>query len=63
MGEKAVRISTILAAMKLGDKVDFPIGRIRSVRVLSSDCGLRLGRLYKTKSDRDTQTITVTRTK
>lgn len=63
MGEKAVSISTVIAAMKPGEEVSFPLERLRSVRVLSSDCGLRLGRNYSTRSNREARTVTVRRTK
>lgn len=63
MEEKAVSIRTKLADMEIGQTLSYPLENVRTLRVLASECGLRLGRLYKTKSDRDTQTITVTRTK
>lgn len=62
MTEKKVKVRPALTAMEVGEQLTFPIENTKSVRAQSSDLGLILDRIYKTETNRDERTITVTRT-
>ncbi|EJW93294.1 hypothetical protein EVA_18599 [gut metagenome] len=49
--------------MEIGDKIVYPIERMKSVRTEASELGAIMNRMYKTATDRYARTITVWRTK
>jgi hypothetical protein len=62
MDEKIIKIRPTIEALGVNQKVEFPIEKLRVVRVTASDLGLMFGRRYSTLTDRDERTVTVTRT-
>ncbi|MBD5272839.1 MAG: hypothetical protein HDS42_06215 [Bacteroides sp.] len=62
MAENPIAIRPTLSAMEKGDKVLFPIAKMKSVRAQASELGVILNRRYQTKSNRADRTIAVTRT-
>lgn len=50
-----------MTEMKVGDRLEYPVRFLDGIRVLASNLGIKLGRKYKTRVDRETGTITVTR--
>ena len=62
MAENLEKIRPVLVALEVGNAVTFPISRLKSVRTQASELGAIYNRQFKTKTDRDNQTITVTRT-
>lgn len=62
MAEKRVNVRQSLTKMLVGEQLTFPIENTKSIRAQSSDLGLILNRIYKTETNRDNRTITVTRT-
>lgn len=61
MAENLEKIRPVLVALEVGNAVTFPISRLKSVRTQASELGAIYNRQFKTKTDRDNQTITVTR--
>ena len=61
MVENLVKIRPALAALEVGDAVVFPISRLKSVRTQASELGAIFNRRFKTKTNRENQTITVSR--
>lgn len=63
MGEKSTNepIMTTLKGMKRGETVSFSLDRVLSVRSACSMLSLQNDLKFKTKSDRDTKTVTVER--
>ena len=51
-----------LVALEVGDEITFPISRLKSVRTQASELGAIYNRQFKTRTDREKQTITVMRT-
>lgn len=51
----------MLTALEVGDAVVFSISRLKSVRTQASELGAILNRRFKTKTNRENQTITVSR--
>lgn len=49
------------AAMKIGDKREYPAERCSTVYSMASMMGFRLDRKYQTETDRERRVITVTR--
>ena len=61
MAENLEKIRPALTALEVGGKVTFPISRLKSVRTQASELGAIYNRQFKTKTNRETQTITVKR--
>lgn len=61
MAKNLEKIRPVLVALEVGNAVTFPISRLKSVRTQASELGAIYNRQFKTKTDRDNQTITVTR--
>ena len=61
MVENLEKIRPALTALEVGDAVVFPISRLKSVRTQSSELGAIFNRRFKTKTNRENQTITVSR--
>lgn len=59
--DKTTDIKAIIIELAVGQSANFPVERFSYVRVAASNAGLELGRIYKTKTDRDAALITVTR--
>ena len=63
MSENLEKIRPVLTALEIGGEVTFPISRLKSVRTQASELGAIFNRLFKTRTDRENQTITVKRVK
>lgn len=61
MVENLEKIRPMLTALEVGDVVVFSISRLKSVRTQASELGAILNRRFKTKTNRENQTITVSR--
>ena len=62
MAENLEKIRPALTALEVGGTVTFPISRLKSVRTQASELGaIYNNRQFKTKTNRETQTITVKR--
>ena len=61
MNENVEKIRPVLVSLEVGASVSFPISRLKSVRTQASELGAIYNRQFKTKTDRNNQTITVTR--
>ena len=61
MVENLEKIRPALTALEVGDAVVFPISRLKSVRSQASELGAIFNRRFKTKTNRENQTITVSR--
>ena len=61
MVENLEKIRPALTAREVGDAVVFPISRLKSVRTQASELGAIFNRRFKTKTNRENQTITVSR--
>lgn len=61
MEDKIIKIRPAIEALEVNQKVEFPIDKLRTVRVTASDLGLMFGRRYSTLTDRDERIVTVTR--
>ena len=61
MAENLEKIRPALTALEVGDAVVFPISRLKSVRTQASELGAIYNRQFKTKTNRENQTITVKR--
>ena len=61
MVENKKKIRPALTALEMGDAVVFPISRLKSVRTQASELGAIFNRRFKTKTNRENQTITVSR--
>ena len=61
MVENLEKIRPALTALEVGDAVVFPILRLKSVRTQASELGAIFNRRFKTKTNRENQTITVSR--
>lgn len=61
MAENLEKIRPALTALEVGGTVAFPISRLKSVRTQASELGAIYNRQFKTKTNRETQTITVKR--
>jgi len=59
--DKDVNIMDVLREMEVGDISVFPISRMVTVRVSSSNLGLQLDRHYSTTTDRKQRSIKVIR--
>ena len=61
MVENLEKIRPALTALEVGDAVVFPISRLKSVSTQASELGAIFNRRFKTKTNRENQTITVSR--
>ena len=61
MVENLEKIRPALTALEVGDAVVFPLSRLKSVRTQASELGAIFNRRFKTKTNRENQTITVSR--
>ena len=61
MVENLEKIRPMLTALEVGDAVVFSISRLKIVRTQASELGAILNRRFKTKTNRENQTITVSR--
>ena len=61
MVENLEKIRPALTALEVGDAVVFPISRLKSVRTQASELGAIFNRRFKTKTNGENQTITVSR--
>ena len=61
MVDNLEKIRPALTALEVGDAVVFPISRLKSVRTQASELGAIFNRRFKTKTNRENQTITVSR--
>ena len=61
MTENLEKIRPALAALEVGDSVTFHISRLKSVRTQASELGAIHNRQFKTKTNREEQTIIVKR--
>ncbi|WP_288882038.1 hypothetical protein [uncultured Bacteroides sp.] len=61
MVENLEKIRPALTALEVGDAVVFPISRLKSIRTQASELGAIFNRRFKTKTNRENQTITVSR--
>ena len=64
MGKVLANNSTLvtdIAGLRVGESVTYPVERANYVKVACSSYGLSWRKRFKTKVDRDTRTITVTR--
>ena len=61
MVENLEKIRPALTALEVGDAGVFPISRLKSVRTQASELGAIFNRRFKTKTNRENQTITVSR--
>ena len=61
MVENLEKIRPALTALEMGDAVVFPISRLKSVRTQASELGAIFNRRFKTKTNRENKTITVSR--
>lgn len=61
MVENLEKIRPALTALEVGDAVVFPISRLKSVRTQASELDAIFNRRFKTKTNRENQTITVSR--
>jgi len=50
-----------LRAMEVGDVLEYPASRLVTVRVACSTIGMAECKKFKTRADRSTRTLTVTR--
>ena len=59
--EAKIDVKSTIEAMEIGEEQQFPIESLSNVRSHASNSGLRLGRKYKTSTDRDNRKIVVVR--
>ena len=63
MAEYLDKIRPVLVALQIGETVDFPSARLKSVRTQASELGAIFNRLFTTKTNRIAQIISVKRIK
>ena len=56
-----ISITSVLRALDTGNSTVFPINRLRSVRAIASEIGVMYNRKFRTVSNREARTVTVTR--
>lgn len=56
-------LRSVIRDLSEGESIDFPIDRLQSVKTTCTDLGLIYERKFKTKTNRVTKTISVTRIK
>ena len=63
MSEYLDKIRPVLVALQIGETVDFPIARLKSVRTQASELGAIFNRQFTTRTNRIAQIISVKRIK
>lgn len=63
MAEYLDKIRPVLVALQIGETIDFPIARLKSVRTQASELGAIFNRQFTTKTNRIAQIISVKRIK
>lgn len=58
---KKLSFKKTLESLAVGDSLDFPASKYRSVRSICSDYGFELGRRFSVKKDRENNKVIVTR--
>ena len=61
MNEISTKIRPALVSLEVGESMEFPIEKMKSVRTQASELGMILNRQFKTRTNRETYTIMVTR--
>lgn len=61
MNEISTKIRPALVSLEVGESMEFPIEKMKSVRTQASKLGMILNRQFKTRTNRETHTIMVTR--
>lgn len=61
MNEISTKIRPALVSLEVGESMEFPIEKMKSVRTQASELGMILNRQFKTRTNRVTHTIMVTR--
>ncbi len=61
MKQISQKIRPTLTQMEIGQKVSFPLEKLKSVRAQASELGLIMARRYSTSVNRQNRTISVTR--
>lgn len=61
MNEIITKIRPALVAMEVGESLEFPVEKMKSVRTQASELGIILNRQFKTRTNRETHTIMITR--
>lgn len=61
MNEIITKIRPALVAMEVGESLEFPVEKMKSVRTQASELGIILNRQFKTRTNRETHTIVITR--
>lgn len=61
MDNKTTDTKNQIREMEVGQELVFPIERLEVIRVYACSVGLTMGRTYKTRTDRESRTITVVR--
>ena len=63
MAEYLDKIRPVLVALQIGETVDFPIARLKSVRTQASELGAIFNHQFTTRTNRISQIISVKRIK
>lgn len=61
MNEISTKIRPALVSLEVGESMEFPIEKMKSVQTQASELGMILNRQFKTRTNRETHTIMVTR--
>lgn len=61
MTDNFVKIRPAIMAMAVGETIEFPIAKLKSVRTQASEIGAITERRYTTRTNRETRTISITR--
>ena len=61
MNEISTKIRPALVSLEVGESMEFPIEKMKSVRTQASELGMILNRQFKTRTNRKTHKIMVTR--
>lgn len=61
MSENTTKIRPAIMGMSVGDTIEFPIAKLKSVRTQASEIGAITERQYTTRTDRAARIISITR--
>ncbi len=61
MTNNFVKIRPAIMAMAVGETIEFPIAKLKSVRTQASEIGAITERRYTTRTNREARTISITR--
>ena len=61
MTDNFVKIRPAIMAMAVGETIEFPIAKLKSVRTQASEIGAITERRYTTRTNREARTISITR--